>query len=204
MADVQANKEELNRFVQVVDDFLAKLAKLKSPQTRDAVYASGDSQLISDYESAVSKGDVLKSTIEATVGAWNAAKAEWSKVTDTTSMAIGDAVDWVRSLFGYKPAGDFGAIPYYKGLGALGLIQIPAAAWVAAIIAAAVLLGKLYDSILVRVEAARLQHEQGMSREQALATAQSIYSPSWFKDVFNWKTVILVGGGLYLLTRRNR
>lgn len=108
----QASQAELNKFVKVVDEFKAKLARLKLPETRRKVYATGNQKMISDYESAVTRGNALNGTIAALVGAWNAFKRGYKTVTDTTSTVIGDAIDEIRSWFGYKPMGCYG-----EGLG---------------------------------------------------------------------------------------
>lgn len=197
----EATQIELNKFVEVVDKFMRRFAVLNSPATREQVYASNDQKLISDYETTVSRGKALKVTIEKTVGAWNAAKRAWSSITGATSTVIGDAIDEIRSWFGYKPAGsqvtDLGA--YYAALGSLGAIQVPAAAWVAGIIAAAVLVTKAIDEILVRVEAARIQKESGVPREQAIAIAKDVYSRSLLGDVLDWKIVAAVALAAYFL-----
>lgn len=107
----QASQAELNRFVEVVDEFKRKFAKLTSDDMRRQVLASGDAKLQSDYNTAVSRGRALNATIETTVGAWNAFKSGYRAVTDVTSTWIGDAVDEIRSWFGYDPA------PGIDGLG---------------------------------------------------------------------------------------
>ena len=58
-----ATQTELNKFVKVVDEFKAKFQLLISPATRAQVYASNNPALISDYESAVSRGSALNSSI---------------------------------------------------------------------------------------------------------------------------------------------
>lgn len=199
----EATSGELNRFVLVVDKFLQRYATLNNPATRERVYASNDPTLISDYETAVSRGGMLKTAIEKTVGAWQTAKAAWGSITDTTSTYIGDAVDEIRSWFGYKPVGNYDG--RYQGLGALsalGVIQIPAAAWVAGIIATALLLTKAIDEILVRVEASRIQRETGVSRNQAMTTAKDIYSKSLFGDIIDWKVLIVLGLATYFIASR--
>lgn len=161
----QASSTEMNRFVQVVDEFMANYARLISPQTRADIFATGNAAMISDYESAVSRGGMLKSTIETTVGVWSAAKREWSKVTDVTSMYIGDAVDWIKNLFG--------AGPDTKNLSGLGAIQIPAAIWVSGIVASAYVLNGLMTKIFVSIEASKIQRSNpGLSRDEALRRAK--------------------------------
>lgn len=196
----QATSGELNKFVEVVDKFMRRFAVLNSPATREQVYASNDQKLISDYEITVSRGKALKVVIEKTVGAWNVAKRAWSSITGATSTVIGDAIDEIRSWFGYKPAG--GLEGHFNDLGALsalGAIQVPAAAWVAGIIAAAVLVTKAIDEILVRVEAARIQKESGVPREQAIAIAKDVYSRSLLGDVLDWKIVAAVALAAYFI-----
>lgn len=100
----QANPQEMNRFVKSVDEFFANYAKLTTPAMRDQVYSSGQPQLIADYQAAVSRGATLSRTIQGTVGAWNAAKSAWAGVIGATSTVIGDAIDEIRSWFGYEPA----------------------------------------------------------------------------------------------------
>jgi len=191
-----ANPQQMNRFVQVVDDFMKRYALLTSDATRKRVFDTNDAALINDYNTQVSRGKALKATIEGTVGAWNAAKREWSKITDATSTAIGDAVDEIRSWFGYKPAGDLSG---YGNLAGLGALQIPAAAWVAGIITAAVLATKAIDEILVRIEATRIQQETGKPRAQALSEAKDIYRNALFADPLQIPKLLLIAGGLYYL-----
>ena len=164
-----ATQTELNKFVKVVDEFKAKYARLISPATRNDVYATKNATLISDYESAVSRGGALNSSINALVGAWNVFKRGYASVTDVTSTAIGDAVDEIRSWFGYKPMGDL-----QIGLGALGLVQIPAAIGVAGIIGAALVLIAAMNRIFIATEASRIQRENpGTSRAVALRQAEA-------------------------------
>ena len=193
-----ATPQEMNRFVQSVDEFFANYAKLISPSMRAEVYASGNSTLIRDYDATVSRARALKVTIEATTGAWAAAKAAWRSVTDTTSTVIGDAIDEIRSWFGYEPAGGVGAysvspisggaLGQWRGggtLGALGAIQVPAAAWVAGILGAVYLANAAMTKIFISVQATRIQKDDPtVSRSDALDYAsQSV------------KTAGLFGGG---------
>lgn len=171
-----ATPQEMNRFVQSVDEFFSKYAKLISPTMRAQVYATGNAALIDDYESAKSQGAILKSTIEATTGAWAAARAAYSAVTDTTSTVIGDAIDEIRSWFGYKPAGGLGYLGACncpaRGLGGLGVVQAPLAAWVAGIIGAVYLANKAMDQIFIFVAANQIQAgDPTVSRAEALAAA---------------------------------
>jgi len=165
----------MNRFVQSVDEFFSNYAKLISPAMRAQVYATGNTALIADYESAKSQGAILKTTIEATTGAWATAKAAYSAVTGVTSTAIGDAIDEIRSWFGYKPAGEYlggcCAVPG-TGLGALGVVQLPAAAWVAGILGAVYLANQVMSKIFIFVAANQIQAgDPSLSRSQALAAA---------------------------------
>lgn len=173
----QATPGEMNQFVQSVDEFFANYAKLISPTMRAQVYATGNAAVIADYESAKSQGAILKSTIEATTGAWATAKAAYSAVTDTTSTVIGDAIDEIRSWFGYKPAGEYLAACQcdnnsLAGLGYLGAVQLPAAAWVAGILGAVYLANQAMNKIFIFVAAGQIQAaDPTVSRSQALAEA---------------------------------
>ena len=204
----ETTPQEMNKFVQTVDEFMANYAKLISPETKAGVYATKNPALINDYENAVSQSRILKRTIEATVGAWNAAKKGWASVTSTTSIAIGDAIDTIRGWFGYEPAGGEPAtemgvydISSITGgtLGALGVIQLPAAAWIAGIIASALLLNGTMNKIFISIEASRIQRaDPTISRERALSAASKIVST----DFFGKATLPLIVAGLlaaYLL-----
>ena len=103
-----ATQTELNKFVKVVDEFKAKYARLISSATRNDVYATKNATLISDYETAVVRGRALNATIDSMVGMWSAFKRGYATVTDVTSTAIGDAIDTIRSWFGYDPAPGIG------------------------------------------------------------------------------------------------
>ena len=167
----EATQTKLNKFVKVVDEFKANYARLLLPATRSEVYASRNAAMISDYEKAVSRGGALNTTINTTVGAWNAFKRGYATVTDTTSTVIGDAIDEVRSWFGYKPAGGIGHLPI--NLGALGIVQLPAAAWIAGIVAAAYTLNALMSKIFVTLEANKIQRQNPeISRANALVQAE--------------------------------
>ncbi len=166
-----ATQTELNKFVKVVDEFKANYARLILPATRSDVYATGNPVMIRDYDNAVSRGSALNSTINATVGAWNAFKRGYGAITDVTSTAIGDAIDTIRGWFGYDPAPGVGH--YAVNLGALGIVQLPAAAWVAGIIATAVILNSGMNKIFVTIEANKIQRENpGVSRGDALVQAE--------------------------------
>lgn len=174
-----ATPQELNRFVLSVDEFFSNYATLISPAMRAQVYGTGNAAVIADYESAKSQGAVLKSSIEATTGAWAAAKAAYGAVTATTSTVIGDAIDEIRSWFGYQPAGEYlGAhcptpgVAGLAGLGALGVVQLPAAAWVAGILAAVYLANAAMQKIFIFVAANQIQAaDPTVSRSQALTAA---------------------------------
>ena len=171
MAD-EATQAELNKFVKVVDEFKAKFARLISPATRAQIYQSNNPALISDYESAVSRGRILNNSINALVGAWSGFKRGYKSVTAATSTVIGDAVDEIRSWFGYKPAGGIGELPI--GLGSLGLIQIPAAVAVAGVVAAALVLIAAMNRIFITLEANKIQKENpSIPRATAIRQAES-------------------------------
>lgn len=165
----EATQAELNKFVKVVDEFKANYARLLLPATRSEVYATQNPAIISDYQKAVSRGGALNSTINTTVGAWNAFKRGYGAVTDVTSTVIGDAIDTVRGWFGYDAAPGVG----HYALGALGIVQIPAAIAVTGIIAAAVILNSLMSKIFVTIEANKIQRENpDISRANALVQAE--------------------------------
>lgn len=164
----QVSQSELNKFVQVVDEFKTKYARLTSPAMRAQVYASGNSTLIADYNTAVSRGGALNATINTTVGAWTTFKRGYSAVTDVTSTAIGDAIDTVRKWFGYDAAP---GLSCYSGLGA---IQIVPAVAIAGIIGTALVLIAAMNRIFVSVEASRIQKDNpNISRVNALRQAES-------------------------------
>jgi len=173
----QATQTELNKFVKVIDKFKEKYARLILPATRAEVYATQNATLISEYETAVSRGRVLNSTIDTMVGAWSAFKRSYSSVTDVTSTVIGDAIDEVRSWFGYKPAGDLGDLllrGHVAGLGALGIVQIPAAVAIAGVIGTALVLIAAMNRIFISIEASRIQLENpSISRAVAIRQAEA-------------------------------
>lgn len=169
----QASQPQMNEFVKVIDEFMQKYARLISPQTRAEVMASGDSQLISNYETAVSRGGMLQTNIEVVTGAWSAAKRAYASVTDVTSTVIGDVVDWFKDLF------DGG-----NNVSGLGVIQIPAAAWIVGTIAAGAALILSIDRIFITLEANRIQRDSpGVSREQAIVLAKRGIGLNVFGDV---------------------
>jgi len=174
----------MNEFVREVDKFFQNYARLTSPQTKADVLASGDAKLIADYNSAVNSGATLKSSIEKVTGAWSAAKSAYLSMTDKTSMYIGDAIDWLRGLWGDDPN---------KGLGAL---QIPAAAFVIGAIGAAVLLNRAMDKIFISIEASRIQRaDSSIPREVALERAKNAVSTNLFGGI----TMPLIGLALAAL-----
>ena len=196
MAEQTATPQAMNNFVEIVDDFMANYSKLIAPETRDAVYASNDPSLIADYQSAVNKSDTLKSTIEATTGAWNSFKQGYHAVTDVTSTYIGDAVDWVRGIFGYNPA---------PGISGLGIAQyVLPAIWVAGIVAAAYTLNRVINNVFIAIEASKIQRENpSVSREQALAVASKTYAPPLFGGS-SWMLYAALAAGVYLLWQKKR
>lgn len=195
-----ASQAELNKFVKVVDEFKANYARLILPATRAEVYATQNSAMISDYETAVSRGAMLNTTIENLVGAWNAFKSTYANVTDKTSLVIGDAIDKVRSWFGYDPAAGFGEFipqgefkPYdgwaggygtpYSQLAGLAAIQIPAAVAIAGIVSAALLLNSMMNKIFVNLQANKIQKanpnlDRGAALEQAQKGLTSFFPTS--------------------------
>jgi len=196
-----ANPQEMNSFVRVVDEFMQNFAKLNLSATRKAVYESGNSALIDDYETTFDRAQTLKAAIEATTGTWQAAKRGYAVVTSETSMLIGDAIDTVRSWFGYKPAGDLGryaAVPISAGqLGALSAIQLPAAAWVAGIISAAYLLNQAMKRVMLQIDAAKLQRDNpAMPYNKAIELAKTA---SRGPGLFGLSTVPLILGGALAL-----
>jgi len=167
----QASQAELNKFVKVVDEFKAKYARLILPATRSQVYATKNATIISDYESAVSRGRILNGTINTTVGAWEVFKRGYGAVTNVTSTAIGDAIDTVRGWFGYDPAPGIGS---YAPMGGLGAIQIIPAVAIAGIIGAALVLIAAMNRIFISIEASNIQRENpSISRAVAIRQAEA-------------------------------
>lgn len=186
-----ASSAELNKFVQTVDEFMRKYAVLVSPATRAAVYATQNPTLIADYETAVSRGRLLRANIEAVTGAWVAARKIYAAAIDQSSMWIGDAIDEVRSWFGYRPG----------GMNGLGALQIPAAVWVVGTIAAAAVLISTMNKIFVVLEASKIQRENpGMTREQALSQANDAFGLSLFGGM-KWPAIIGLGVLAYLMVK---
>ena len=178
----QASQLQMNEFVRVIDEFMQKYARLVLPQTRAEVYASNDPALISDYEKAVSRGGMLKTNIEVVTGAWQAAKRAYTSLTDVTSTVIGDVADWFKGLF------DGG------NMGGLGVVQIPAAAWIVGTIAAGAALILSIDRVFIRVEANRIQRDSpGTSRERALQIAKSGIGLNVLGDVQKIAMIAAIG-----------
>lgn len=206
----EASPQEMNKFVKTVDEFMDNFRKLISPETKASVYATKNPTLINEYENAVSQGRILKSTIETTVGAWNTAKKAWASVTGVTSTFIGDAIDEIRSWFGYEPAAGMDGLgclgcpdnncancPNRQSdssqLSGLGAIQLPAAAWIAGIVAAAFLLNTTMNKIFISIEASRIiRADPTISRERALTMASSVIKT----DFFGGATLPLIAAGL--------
>jgi hypothetical protein len=104
---------------------------------------------------------------------------------------IGDAIDEIRSWFGYEPMGDLPCLgcapgigcvgcphdavqPQQPGLGALGIIQIPAAVAVAGIITAGMVLIAAMNRIFIALEANKIQRENpSVSRAVAIRQAEA-------------------------------
>lgn len=190
----EPTQQEISQFVLSVDEFMQNYARLISSDTQAKVYASQDPQLIADYEQARSRGATLKASVENTVGAWNTAKQIYATAIDKTSMYIGDAIDEIRSWFGGGPKAD---------LGALGIIQFPAAAaWIAGIVGTAFILNNLMKKIFVRIETAALV-ESGIPRDQAIRIASRSIAPTFFQAM---NIPLILGGALavYLIWNANR
>ena len=115
---------------------------------------------------------------------------------DTASLWIGDAVDEIRSWFGYQPAG---------GLSALGIApQLLSAAWLAGIVAVAYGLNKSIRVILISVEASKLQRQTpALSRDAALDIAQQRLTAGSLFGLPNLGIIALVTfGAWYFLSRK--
>lgn len=176
--------QDYSKFAQVVDTFYKKRVALLN--ARPKVMATRDAQLIADYNSAVARASSIDRTIKNAVGAWNTARSRYAGITDNTSMVIGDAIDTVRSWFGYDPS---------QGLNGLGAIQLIPLAVAGGIAAAVIIVTKSIDEILIRVEATKIQREDGVSRSEAIKRATDAYNDSFFKGAFDWK----VAGGIALI-----
>ena len=190
--DRAATESEMNEFVRKVDDFMNLRKKLIMEGAN--VRALNDPELEREYYLVVRQADALRNTIEATTGMWYDFKTWWqSQVTDRASMAIGDAVDWIRSQFGYKP------------MGGLGAFQVVPALWIGGILTAVIVIMKSMDAILIKVEAAKLQRETGMSRERALQVAKDVYDPGLFGGTTrNIALLAALGVGVWLLYSGNK
>ena len=182
--------ETYSKFASVVDTFYRKRAALKN--ARGKVLATKDAQLIADYNSAVARSESMHNTIVNAVGVWNTARQQYARVTDTTSLAIGDAVDTIRSWFGYDPS---------HGLNGLGALQIIPIAVAGGIAAAVIIVTKGIDEVLIRIEATRIQKDDGVSRSEAIKRATDAYDDSFFKGAFDWKVIGGVALVAYFLTR---
>lgn len=188
----QATAEQVNKFVALTDEFLANYIKLTSPAFRAKIYATGDAAAIANYETQVNRSTALKNSIEAVTGSWNWFKSQWSSVTDTTSMVIGDAIDWFRGIFGGGPNADLRAYsvspisggqlgrydvsPISGGqLGALAAIPVLYAAWIAGTLAALVILIRAQNKIFVWIDAwAIKKNNPNISTAEALDKAAII------------------------------
>ncbi len=189
----QASPEQVSLFVKKTDEFFAKYAKLTSQDFRAKVYATQDQAIISAYESELNRAAGIKTAINATVGAWATFKRSYAAVTGVTSTWIGDAVDEIRSWFGYSPAGGFSAYdvspisggqlgrydvsPISGGqLGALGAVPIVLVAiWVTGILAVLVVSIKAQDKIFMWVDAWFIKRDNpNMSTGEAIDKAAQI------------------------------
>lgn len=200
----QASKTQLNKFVEVVDKFMRDYARLKSDAVAKQVYATNNPALIADYENTVVRGGQIRGSIIAVTGAWDAAKRQYAKVTGVTSMAIGDAIDEIRSWFGYDAAGGIGN---YHG-GGLGAFQIPAAAlgaaWIAGILAAIAAFYGMYNKLMITLEASRIQKENpDIPRAAALEQAkQGLESDGLFGSGMSLGMFGALAVGAYFLLNR--
>lgn len=197
----EATQVEVNRFVKEVDEFVANLNRFDTSAMRANVYATNDTVLIDKYETTLNQANILHSTIEATTGAWDAARRAYTSLTDRTSMAIGDAVDEIRSWFGYSVTGDLDAYsvsPISGGnLGAFAAIQLPAAAWIAGIISAAYLLNQAMKRLMLQIDASRLQRANPTLSYDAAITRAKFASAG--PGLFGAATLpLVIAGGLAL------
>lgn len=176
---------EKNRFVRTVDEFMENYTFLLSRETQNKVYGMGDPALNAEYENMINNAGRLRGVILTTVGAWEQARAALTSVTDVTSMYIGDAIDEIRSWFGYDPT---------RGLNGLGVFQLPAAAWMIGIISAAVLLNSAMSKLFIKIETASLVRS-GVNPGEALRIASNALAPSLLGGV---NKTLLIGGALAL------
>ena len=184
----EASPEQLNKFVKTVDDFLKMRENVLAKRAQ--VYSSNDPELIRDFDNFASASTTLKNTIENTTGAWNAAKQAYAATTDTSSMYIGDAVDWLREVFtDYDADG---------GLTGLGIVQLPAAVWVAGIISAAAILWRTGKALVVRIDAATISRAENIPYSEALKKSENINSVSIFGGA-SIPMLIALGAGVYWL-----
>lgn len=215
----QASREDIGRLVKNVDQFMQKYAELKSPDVRAAVSASQNSEIMREYANTLAAADGMKRTIDSTVGAWDAFKRAYGRVTDTTSMYIGDAIDEIRSWFGYDPAPGIGEMPIFaadvpgsmhyrglmtgNGLGALSAVPVIAAAVAVGVAGAAYIINKQIDNFMVMLQAWRIRsNDPTISQQRALAIATSSVKKSWTD---NLKFPVLIGAvalGYFILRNK--
>ena len=195
-ANAPATEAEMNHFVREIDKFMELRKELLAETHNVDAMRTSDPELWRDYDLVMRQADALKRTIEATTGIWYDFKSWWAtNVTDKTSMVIGDWVDEIRSWFGYDPSGGLGAF------------QILSAAWIAGIIAAAAIIIKSMNAVLIRIEAAKLQRETGMPRDRALQLAKDTYAPGFFGGAgmgFSFAMLAAVGIGIWLFFGKKR
>lgn len=184
-----ATSGQMNEFVKVIDEFMQKYTRLISSQTRAEVYATKNAALISDYETAVSRGGMLKTNIEVVTGVWASAKRAYASVTDVTSTVIGDVIDAIKNMFD----GDT------QTMGALGVVQIPAAAWIVGTIAAGAALILSIDRIFITLEANRIQRSNpDMPRDVAVSKAKGAIGLDVFGDVQKLALIAALAFGAWL------
>lgn len=191
----QASPEQVNLFIRKTDEWYAKYLKLISPKFRAQVYATRDSQITSAYEFEVKRATGIKTAINATVGAWAAFKRGYAAVTDVTSTVIGDAIDWIRGLFGAGPNADLtgysvspisgGQLGRYSvspisggqlgAFAALGAVPVITAIWITGILAVMVLSIRGMDKIFIWTDAWLIQrNDPTISTGDALDRAAQI------------------------------
>jgi len=174
---------------------MANFERLKSPENQKIVYASNNPKLIADYENAIVNAGRLQGTIETTVGAWNAARRTFSAVTDVTSTGIGDAIDQIRSWFGYDPAPGFsGHGMSGHGMSSLSAVQLVPAIWMTGIVAAAVIANNAMKKVFILIKASQLERN-GMSPAQAAIVARDSLAPQLFGGL---NKVLIASGALAL------
>lgn len=77
MSGTVAKEDDLSKLGAAIVEFKKRYELLTSPKFRDRIYATQDAALIDDYDSALWKADLIKSSIDKATGAWNKAK-EWA------------------------------------------------------------------------------------------------------------------------------